>query len=58
MKILDMLIDGLVEQLIQIDSYRVMNRNEWHNFCSSVIERNITQEEFDKELADILGIKE
>lgn len=58
MKILDILIDGLVEELIKIDNNRVMNRNEWHIFCSGVIERNITKEEFEKELADILGIKE
>lgn len=58
MKILDILIDGLVEQFVQIDNNRVMNRNEWHNFCSSALERNITKEEFEKELADVMGVKE
>ena len=58
MKILDMLIDGMVEQFVQIDNDRVMNRNEWHNFCSSAVERNITKEEFEKELAEIMGNKE
>lgn len=58
MKILDVLIDSMVEQVIILDDDHVMNRNEWHNFISSAVERNITKEEFEKELVDILGIKE
>lgn len=58
MKILDMFIDGMVEQFIQIDDDHVMNRNEWRVFCSSAVERNITKEELEKELAEIMGNKE
>lgn len=57
MRILDLLIDGLVQQFMGVDTENVMNAYEWREFCASAIERNITKDEFISELSKKLGDK-
>lgn len=58
MKILDVLIAGMADGFVSVDTDNVMNKNQWIEFCKSAVERNITQDELEKELSDIMEIKE
>lgn len=58
MKILDVLIAGMADGFVSVDTDNVMNKKQWIKFCKSAVERNITQDELEKELSDIMGIKE
>lgn len=58
MKIMDVLIAGMADGFMSVDTDSVMNKNQWIDFCKSAVERNITQDELEKELSDIMGGKE
>lgn len=57
MKILDILIKEMAEQLVSVDTDNVMNKSQWTEFCKCAVERNVTEEEFESELLAKLNIK-
>lgn len=58
MKVIDILINGMADGFVSVDTDNVMNKEQWLAFCKGAVERNITQEELEKELAEIMSDKE